>query len=615
MVMIKRDAQAISKFYTTRAAGRLKRTLNAKDVHQPLPRLMYDETYRAFQKDVPEALEPIAAFSDVSHDSSARFARLGSVGADLTSCLCVPGRPPMLRGVPPYNTDVMRRPLRLSTSWRSEAHLKWLQLVFDVFFEEHYLTGIAVRDGSSSGPPFMVSSKQDKIDLAHYYMQSDVQKAIFAACAADDFNRLVELRLPMVSHTGSRLQQEVFDKQRFILSDLDAAHDQPPSLTADRSTEYSGLKSMRARYVNGVPWGVNVLLATYLRPFAERFSDRFGSMFKLTTPGSTSRLLTDWYKSGLDDVATYDITQFEQTIPSFMFDAFADACSKHVDDDFGKFVRATFKMPFVVPPRRHPKEPLELIGDLSVRESGVDTLLSGVYYTSFLAKLLVATDVMIAYYGDARPTAEAVRAFFSNARDDIKMLCGGDDHCVLGTSTVAERVNKRRRSNGYFATDSEPTTLLLGSVYSLDNPGGTVYGLPVLSSLITKTFVPERDVTHPSRRNAGFGIRAKMGFYSAHPGYPEVLTAIDKLFRKRFGFSFSGYADTLPVSPLTDIDQMFVDDPDIIHFRVSAADVSPSLLKAYYGAIDQDQVVRIFPLPGLRILSTNLPSERNFYYE
>lgn len=541
------------------------------------------------------------------------------VADNFDAMLSVTGVPMQPRGYVSMNSSTERKRYNLPLGFRDEREREVFSFAARAMFSAYVKGDIRIKDGSSSGPPHMVSDRERKIKIATQALANENQIIDLTLS-----NKMDELRrkcsVVWLAHCGGRLQQEVPSKKRSVISPMTAAYDvADPGYPeyADKSVAYAGLPdnfcAQRARIVVGIPTAINVILAKYLKPYDDVFTKRFPLTFKNRQSDLTaSKLNYAFSRLERPDCAFVDVTGYDRTFFAEAHDAVAAVIADAIHPDIGEFYRYAMSCPYYIPATTEEFNKTGTKGylfgdpnDMIHSRERISFLLSGTFATSINGRLGIFGNhlVLLDYLLGRNLTYEDALAYLSWDKD-VFMLNGGDDHAVIGERDLIKAYfdEQFQADHSLFRLDRQPRSIYLGNVYAplADSPvddrnmpakNARFTSYPNISSFIIKTFSPERGYDHRLRRGWREGLKYKLQHYASCPAFGDVMRILDEVHEEIYGLSFSAYVNGLSALSISDADALFMDNPDAIYYKLDPSEVSPELLAAEFVSIPQSQIL------------------------
>lgn len=473
-------------------------------------------------------------------------------------------------------------------SFRCDEHAEIFEILFKKMFLRGRPTGLRVNSKSSSGLPNLTYDRDKKI-AAFREALSDISH-IFRAVRNKDGRYLLEKDIAPIYTAGKRIQPEKEGKTRFYYS---YENGEMIKLKTDQSSAYDGFRTGRGRRVYGMKNSNNLIAGCFLIPCEKFYLSEYAYSFKHRFPEEICQDLNDYMAEYPNTwIRGVDVVTFDQTVKDWMKDKFCDLICKYHSIELGEFVRANLFGQVFFNNGGIDLEGL-LIGDvLSVEKVTGAGLLSGTIFVSSLGKFLNTFDTLSRLWdiGLITNIEQDTESYLKGKFKVRTKNCGDDAILMFPDEKVGLAFFK---TEGYFEIEIEEGLLFLGNIYFIED--GLWRSLPNMASKLYNLFVPEKGWMSKLRRDFFWiGLKEHSIHGGKHPMYNEVMGIVDDAFMNSYGFKFTDYMNRLIEAgeirgTLNDLDMQFLADPDIIHYKVDADDISPEVLALEMDTIKFDE--------------------------
>lgn len=456
------------------------------------------------------------------------------------------------------------------------------------------LTSMSFKKSSSSGFPLFVSD----LDVKERLWQHGCSVLLANLGKKLTPRQFIDLQMPCCYITGARAQPEglkprtVFDGYDFVQS--------------DKMTPFEGFHTMRHRLVYAGSGAANYAINTVFTCIRANYYSEFEKTFKVRFADDISDRFSRFASK-----LTVDVSNYDTTIQEWMFDALLIILEEEeiLDPVFVSLLRAKLGGPSASPS----PYPLELnkrwklVGDPYENESYAMTkgLMSGIAVVSDFGRFFMTWNLLCMLHrvtGDVIGNVDRYLkhqmplAAFTNSSDDNFIGAVSDDLMKKWIGTKDHPVPH------YFDVQPEDFLIYLGPQY-FETDGGLGH-VPNLNSWLVKWQCPEHPIANgPAaasaihRRYWQDGWFGRNGLYDYHPQYRDLYELTDSIFKKHHDISLRGIIESgtqaAQSMALSEVDKIYLDNPDSIHYKIDIKDVSPHLLKADFGQISVDRVEKV----------------------
>lgn len=362
---------------------------------------------------------------------------------------------------------------------------------------------------------------------------------------------------------------------------------------ADRYIKnFSDFFRTRSRFVYGATGHLNYGAQFFASALRNHMSSKYEFMF-YTGPHNFASKVKDYSYLISADVAAFD-QNFDERVSNTIIDNIG--C---YDDSVKNLMRLMVRMPIIQKNDYVDGRGWKISDDTSLLKlPEVTSNPSGWAWVTEFAKIVGVTLMVCA-------ASKVINIDESNIEDlllgklPITFLNTGDDMVFMFSNNLVhakfKEVNKVM-SFYKFKLEQEEVVNYLGMSLTRDS-SGTRHLLDI-RNIVVKTHVPERSIGSIHRPFFAFGFRNKLDIYSSHPSFNYVYNAWNSLVKKNFSLDILQIVelDRVPSSnnqAFNVADQVFIDNPDSIHYKLNAKDVSPELYNNYYSYIDKVHFVKL----------------------
>jgi hypothetical protein len=535
-----------------------------------------------------------------------------AIAGDFLQLLTVPGYQMSQLSVPPVDNTLIRQELGLVEDFVSPRHRQIAEVLFDAMFSDAAPSKVSIRRQASTGSPDYVNDvpkKKSELRLALENIDDFLN-----LIDNDDLEGLYErFNATIVQTIGQRVQADKVtcdgdkcsSKDREVNDELAArtglreGKREPASKRvvingATVKNHFAG----RRRTVFGMSFVPNYVMATFFSMFRAVYLDRYAFTWKHRTSDSILEKMRR-YKF----LAGFDVKQFDQTVPRFLIDLFAQRIGDRTDPRFGKLTRLMFSAPFVMP---YPW--VEGASDAQFDPLfGTDPFVtatfkfnmglpSGISCNPDMGKFVMMFQYLVIADDFFHNVLEVgVDTILRGEHDEYAFLNMGDDCVVLSNNEQFNiYVNETRYEAQYFSVTKESPISFLGNVPYRDDRGELQLA-PNIISFFVNWLVPEHGIDSYQRRNFwAIGDRERRQHYARAPSYPEAYSIFEEEFQATYGRTPSSitaqyYESQKGLGALSTIDALVLQNPDYLQYRYDEKDVSQEVLDMITTSIPADE--------------------------
>lgn len=514
--------------------------------------------------------------------------------------------------VPPMSNSQIRKDLKLVDAFTSARHAEIFKRLVRLMFATKIPAKVSIRREASTGSPDYVNDvPKKKQELLHALRNMN---HFLDLVEKDSLLELfIEYNAPIVQTTGERTQADKvkFENGHFKSKDREV-NDEVAARTGDFSGRFvadktvkvdgqiiSGHFAGRRRTVFGMSFVPNYLVAAVFSTMRAHYLEAYAFTWKHRTPESILEKMRMFkYLAG------FDVKQFDQSVPTFMIDAFANEMAHYVDKRLAKLIRMMFSAPYLVPypfvAGTSEEKFNPVFGDdpFSINSFSMELgLPSGISCNPDFGKLVMMTQYICLaddYYHDALEVG--LETILRGEHDKYGFLNMGDDCVVLmNDEGFRDHVLRNEYDAKYFAVEPEKPISFLGNVPYTDERGQLQLA-PNIISFFVNWLVPEFGVENHRRRNFwAVGDRERRQHYAKSPAYSEAYGVYEDIFTDEFGRSPSSitadyYDQQKKMGSLSFIDALVLQNPSYLQYRFEENQVSPEILDQLVTSLPADEV-------------------------
>lgn len=468
-----------------------------------------------------------------------------------------------------------------------------LALTTKVLTMECKPTGISINKTSSVGFPFRTFELDVKLKALKSFITNydriitSCQKTNDGSMFIDDW--IGEYDFAPISLEGRRFQHtdKIIRDSNGISSKLRDVFDWTgKKVQANRSIDgYRDFFRTRARFVYGAPGSLNYGAQFFANALRKRMAERFEFMF-YTGPHNFADKVKNF-----DAIISADVTAFDQNFDDHVTNIIINSIQCY-DDSIKQLMHLMVRMPVLQKNDYIDGKGYKLSQSLSERLNPVSSNPSGWAWVTEFAKIVGVT-LMVCTANKLFRVDETNIVALLEGKLDIAFLNTGDDMVFLFRndeilSAFRKRIGKDL-SFYKFKLEMEDIVNYLGMALRRDSSGTSA--LLDIRNIVIKTHVPERGISSIHKPFFAFGFRSKLDIYSSHPMFNEVFQPWNKMVKKHFGKDILSIIELDKVprntgNALNVADKIFLDNPDSIHYKLDANDVTPDLLSEVFAYVD-----------------------------
>lgn len=536
-----------------------------------------------------------------------------AVPGDFYQLLTVAGHGMNPISTPPVDNVKIREALKLATGFQTPRDKQIFDLLVKFMFARSAPAAMPIRREASTGAPDYVNDVEKKKAEFRFAITNMEQ---FLDDVAKD--RLLALYLdynaPIVQTTGERIQAdkvEMIDgrpksKDREVNDELAARSGlkEGKRYPADKrvfkdGSIIEGHFGGRRRTVYGMSFVPNYVLAMFCASWRKVYLEDFAFTWKHRTGDEILGKMKRY-----SNVVGFDVKQFDQSVGSWMIDAFVEQLALYVDPRVAKLIKLMFKAPYIVPypwaDGTSDEEFNPLFGDdpFNVESFKMDVgLPSGIAINPDCGKLFMTWQYLVLLDRYYKNVVEiGVDTILRGEHSDYGLLNMGDDCVVLVNDQNFATWYKEGnyRDNAYFSLDEERPISFLGNVPYRDEKGELKLAPNIISYLVN-WLVPEFGIDHGKRKFFwAIGERERRVHYAQAPSYPKIHEIFERNFRDKYGvlpasIANEAYEQQRRYQNLSTWDALVLQNPDYLHYRVTEDMISEEILNIIVTTIAFDE--------------------------
>lgn len=363
----------------------------------------------------------------------------------------------------------------------------------------------------------------------------------------------------------------------------------------DASTPYPGHHGMRVRTAYAPPGTSSYICTVAITGYRAYYLNHYAFTYKHREPEFQSEKINRFrHAEGID------VTQYDQCISERHLEIFCEAVENMgYGARFQRWLRLGLGAPSIsaCPFQIGKEAPWRAVGDPldDTTYRMTHGLPSGHPMNPDIGKFCMSVELLYRYdqylqtknrsLGEGPSLSHAIDRVLLGHNPEFGFLNSADDNLLLSDSR--DVISGIISATGTFELDREQVPLFLGVIYG--GSTGKIVGHPNLMSYLTKWLVPEESLGFKAGDSRSFFQTAwieRSRFYSTHPRYNEFNQMLNEACEKYHKCSVSSLflrreQPALPATYLSYADQQFLMDPDVIHYRLDADQVSESLMSQH----------------------------------
>lgn len=580
-----------------------------------------DPRFQALLRDAAEMLD-----DSIDHEPINRFAPASGVAASFSKMRTATGVMGTPAGHVLYDNNIKReRELKISRTTPMDFEVSLLHELLDAMFEYADYRNLKVAAKSSQGLPKVSFDKQEKLrDAMQLISKDNFDNFLRATERRDGAHILKEFGVAYVYLQNYRASPDTWGKVR-MTPDIDYAisgGEMGSLVEVDKNIvgldglPVDGIQANRPRLVMGMNNPINIAISAWRSGTSNYYLNEFAYTWKHTGRDQIAEKLNDYlveFPQG--SIIGVDVGQFDASVMTWIREEMYNYCKgKYISELYGEMILQAAFAP-VFQPETGDGLGAVLHGDpISMERLPAPGLLSGFDMVSPEGKVFNVWQALclIAHLKGVDYIKGNVRSFL-RGNMDIRLLNAGDDGLMMFPSQeVGEAYfSDKIMAQSFFKIEPEAALQFLGFVFT-KTAGGRVVGYNNVISFTTGVLCPERPWNSKLREFYNVGLSEKMKVYENNPSFSEVLDCLDVAFRRRMPHlsSFRQYIERLILDNRHNIpemrseaDQLFVMDPNVVHFKLDIDSVSAHLVEGFFESIPREHYEHMI---GVHLLSKQI---------
>lgn len=534
------------------------------------------------------------------------------VHTDWGLLLSKPGFDQTPLSLPGLDNDQRRKDLGLTTGTPSDHDRELFITILRHLLSEWDLVSFRATNGSSDGLPTCSTSGVGKRKTAEYLLSdsNEVAKLVAKRDFTSLYHRYDMLWMYLLQ---IRRQTDSVGKQRKVLT-LDNWRTGIMTDAVNQFYDETGVcdprfTCMRGRTVYAAPWRVNLFTQAVASGYMASIFRRFSTCFKHTTPADTAdkinscvssvaNLLQDTGTPATEQVEVFfaDISQYDTTIPAWMFDCICDVLEENWHQSIVDMIRWLLHASFYA--ADHSYDPATgksiasrvFVGDpMQADKSPLNYgLPSGIGFVSLIGKVCRFAEGLIVVNAVTNDVAANIADYCSGKGIYVQLNAGDDTVEIMPKWLAIAMEEQREAGRGFFKIAPEEGKGFIGSLYK-QRSDGLWFGISRITTMLAKRVSPEHGVDHFFRQGWSIGEYERANFYGDNPSYTAVSDVFnhcyDKHLRAQFGdyhtnveLAYRDYRNRAGSVPVSWIDAAILDDPSKLFYRYDDSQVSSAVL-------------------------------------
>lgn len=304
-----------------------------------------------------------------------------------------------------------------------------------------------------------------------------------------------------------------------------------------------------------------------------------------------------------------DVKQYDQSVPSFMIDAFVDWMP--VKDSLKPYLRDLFSAPYYAPPQMVGEDPPgKWMGNPLKRSnfklemglpSGISPNSDFGKWSNISAYLCALDDI------GGNISARGEDNILRHLDPDLALLNCGDDNVTMfseRSKKMAEAwyrpLEEGKLISPYFKHELESPVSFSGALLTR-NQYGELHFIPNLKSMAVNWFVPERSAGSRAREAWFIGWLERSKYFMSAPRYSDVKETIDRVLYDNLKLNADVLAKAesqkwrAPIAALTAEDVAVIINPDTLAWKYDSAEISPEVDALFSASIPVELIEKIAP--------------------
>lgn len=564
-----------------------------------------DPRVHAMLRDAADILD-----STIDHEPVNRFAPSSGVAASFSKIRTAVGVLGTPAGHVLYDNTIKReRELKLTKQTPLDWELSLLHELLDAMFEYADYRDLKVASKSSQGLPKVTFDKSEKVrDAMHLLSERNFNEFLRATERRDGKRILNEFNVVYAYLQNYRASPDVWGKERKTpdLAYAMSGGQEGELVIVDKTVigldgiPVDGVQANRPRLVMGMNNPINIAISAWRAGTSNYYLNEYKFTWKHTGKEQIAEKLNAFLTEFPEgDIVGVDVGQFDASVMTWLREEIYNySRGRFISDQYANMVLQAAFAPVLQPETGDGLGAVLHGNPLAMERLPAPGLLSGFDMVSPEGKICNVWQslCLVGHVMGKEYIIGRVRNFLKGQLD-IRILNAGDDGLMMfpnkeiSTKYFSDSVMKE----SFFKIEPEAALQFLGFVFTKD--GSKVVGYNNVISFATGVLCPERPWDSKLREYWNIGLSEKMKVYQNNPSFEAVLDGLDIAFKKRLPhlFNFRQYIDRLIIdnrhnmpTMLSEADQMFVMDPNVVHFKLDIDSVSNHLTEEYFENIPRE---------------------------
>jgi len=357
---------------------------------------------------------------------------------------------------------------------------------------------------------------------------------------------------------------------------------------ADKKTDKPDMSRTRERPVYAFSSDVNLAFQSLWAGIQKFAFSEYETTFKVRYPEDVGDRMNKFTAH-----TTVDVGAFDTTVPDFILEFFLELLVKYqiLTQCAVTMLRYMLGAPSISPCPFLEEEEWSPTGDYTDEDAYHlrRGLLSGIFCVSFLGRLIMSSEMLFKLNQVNNNVKGNVGRYFKHEMPDAAIINASDDNfCGASSHTLLDAWMK---APGHFQVEREEHRIFLGYFYNYE--AGMLKPYPNLSNLMfVNRDCPERSIgldvdDQRSGWYTGWLMVKELGI--THPLYQEAYDiknrACEEVYGRPYEAQMNMKQEPLKIyGALTAEEKWFLTNPDSIHYKIDAEDISPELLALRFQA-------------------------------
>lgn len=560
------------------------------------------------------------------------------------------GYPMLPSTIPLADNRHYRSTLGLSNSFVEPWHETFFRSLVKTLFAEVVPGGMKWRNGSSTVCPYFDNTNAGKrrmaLDLLTTGKAKEAGEMILRGNAKDAFllyrvgGAIYIVYRQQSSDAIELVDGEFIAKKRMVADELYAVTGglKGRMFEASKSIdnielEYKpkGFFRTRSRTAMGVPFGINSTLMPVAQALRTGMYNTYGYTFHHTTREQKKQKIANRELIIMTDVSNHDILWPAHIyLPAIK----EELLSIGYPEWWVALFETVFKLPIYLS-SPGPNLGHFMIGDWrkpnlhpGLTSGNAFTDIAGAIGMTFVYALMQVEHTAPHMIRELQSRASCDRFWAAYLRGDLEFsqMSKSDDAALAWSAgpnlrnayQLYEKLKKGEKVSPYMLISYEHGGAFLGDILLYDHSKSpkTAEFIGNIQSMVNNQFSPEysvqssiRDRSKRKRPYPGLAWRSIKQTYGSSPIYGEVMELIERTWRQSFGGSYAAYREALleedtialaqavaaqkanmQLANLSSIDLEVLADPDKLHYKYAAEDVSPAVLDSLMAGLTEAEV-------------------------